>query len=68
MARLSKRDAAVYRVYNSIYKKQKKALKKPCPDCRGRLKEFDLCRLKCTKCKKIWYVEKLLERKKRSVN
>ena len=67
MARLSKRDAAMYRMYNSIYKKQKKALKKPCPDCGCKLNEFDLVRLKCTKCKKIWYVDKLLVRNKRPV-
>ena len=65
MSKMTKQQAEINEFYYQAEKRRKRALKKHCPSCKGKLKPFDQWRLKCKKCKKIWYVDKLLPSKKR---
>jgi ribosomal protein S27AE len=57
--KVTKQQAKINEFYRTAEKKRKRALKKPCPKCGGKLIAFDEWRLRCEKCRKIWYVDKL---------
>jgi ribosomal protein S27AE len=60
MPRMSKRQAEINEFYLKAEKKRRKAIRKPCPGCGGKLGAFNEWQLKCKKCKKTWYVDKLV--------
>jgi len=48
------------RAYHELWLKQKKALQKKCPQCKGDLTREDIMHLRCITCNKVFSVEDLL--------